>query len=288
MPEGRSALSFAMPFRSLFHNNDRPGGGGRFVNRPYGGGRSGGAGRRAGAIAPYAVTMSLRSSDRRAWCGNPLLSFGKLPPSPGLRETPGDTPKTLGEGGKAGRRGARGRAPMAKDEAWTRIRGRGQAPPLRRGTRGSGGRRASGGGDNPSVICLAWDRQMTPPLAQGRLTGRRGRRAIRESPLRRGTGVGADRRATARVAPTAGTAVFCEYLPAFCFRVSASFRSCSRRESSAGQNGLLTRRSVEIWRLHFVGFAQKTRRYFGKLRKSGADFFLKSLFAYAIISCRIA
>ena len=78
--------------------NDRPGGGGRFVNRPYGGGRSGGAGRRAGAIAPYASTVSSRSGDRRTWCGNPLLSFGKLPPSPGLRETPGDT--SLGEGGK--------------------------------------------------------------------------------------------------------------------------------------------------------------------------------------------
>ena len=39
------------------------------------------------------------------------------------------------------------------------------------------------GTDNPSVICLAGDRQMTPPLVQGRWTGRRGRR-----PLRGGTG----------------------------------------------------------------------------------------------------
>ena len=54
--------------------NDRPGGGGRFVNRPYGGGRSGGAGRRAGAIAPYASTVSSRSGDRRTWCGNPQIS----------------------------------------------------------------------------------------------------------------------------------------------------------------------------------------------------------------------
>ena len=51
-------------------------------------------------IAPYAVTVSLRTGDRPTWCGNPQLSFGKLPPSSSLRETLDDTPKTLREGGK--------------------------------------------------------------------------------------------------------------------------------------------------------------------------------------------
>ena len=52
-------------------------------------------------------------------------------------------------------------------------------------TRGEGTLRTVGVRvDNPSVICLVGDRRMTPPLAQGRLTGRGsgGRRATEGRP----------------------------------------------------------------------------------------------------------